>query len=117
MVELPVIFSLVIPGCAHLRADPESRRLVDNPGFRVRAEEARPGMTSYPWIACQTRSGDAGMARFSLPIASVMALMTAADAPIAPASPQPLTPSGLLGHSVMVCDTLNEGRSSARGMA
>jgi hypothetical protein len=37
------------------------------------------------------------------PIASVMALITAAGAPIAPASPQPLTPSGLPGHSVVVC--------------
>jgi len=35
-------------------------------------------------------------------IASVIALITAADAPIAPASPQPLTPSGLPGHSVVV---------------
>src|SRR5437660_1345122 len=50
------------------------------------------------------------------PIASVMALITAADAPIAPASPQPLTPSGLLGHSVVVWFNLNDGRSSARGM-
>src|SRR3979490_2778760 len=116
MVVLPVIFLLSFRdarACAQTR-NPDAW---DNSGFRVRAEEARPGITSYPWIACQTRSGDAGMARFSLPMASVMALMTAADAPIAPASPQPLTPSGLPGHSVMVCETLNEGRSSARGMA
>ena len=46
----------------------------------------------------------------------VMALMTAAEAPIAPASPQPLTPSGLPGHSVVVWESLNDGRSSARGM-
>jgi hypothetical protein len=40
-------------------------------------------------MACQTRSGVAGISSLLLPIASVMALMTAADAPIAPASPQP----------------------------
>src|ERR1700704_6053766 len=96
---------------------PGIQTLGDNPGFRARAEQARPGMPGYPWIACQTRSGDAGMARLLLPMASVMALMTAADAPIAPASPQPLTPSGLPGHSVMVWETLKDGRSSARGMA
>src|SRR6266566_491691 len=67
-------------------------------------------------MACHTRSGVAGISSLLLPIASVMALMTAAEAPIAPASPQPLTPSGLPGHSVVVCDSLNDGRSSARGM-
>src|ERR1041385_635275 len=116
MIKLPESLFLVIPGCA-LRADPESRRLMGTGGFRVRAEAARPGMTGYPWIACQTRSGEAGIERLLLPIASVMALMTAAAAPIAPASPQPLTPSGLPGHSVMVWETLNDGRSSARGIA
>src|SRR5665213_698104 len=77
----------------------------------------RPGMTKFqPWMACHTRSGVAGISSLLLPIASVMALITAADAPIAPASPQPLTPSGLPGHSVVVWDSLNDGRSSARGI-
>ncbi|MEA2940601.1 MAG: hypothetical protein QOD09_1130, partial [Bradyrhizobium sp.] len=42
-------FDLVIPGCALLGADPESST-VHCSGFRVRAEEARPGMTVYGWI-------------------------------------------------------------------
>src|SRR4029077_19956262 len=71
---------------------------------------------ALPLIACQTRSGVAGISSLLLPIASVIALITAADAPIAPASPQPLTPSGLPGQSVVVCDSLNDGKSSARGM-
>src|SRR5271169_276273 len=78
----------------------------------------RPGMIDdHPWIACHTRSGVAGISSLLLPIASVMALMTAAEAPIAPASPQPLTPRGLPGHSVVVWFKLNDGRSSARGIA
>ena len=51
------------------------------------------------------------MARSLLPIASVMALITAGGEPIAPASPQPLIPSGLLGHAVSVVDTLKDGTS------
>ena len=50
--------------------------------------------------ACHTACAVAGMAKSSVPIASVMALMTAAGAAIAPASPQPLMPSGLDGHLV-----------------
>ena len=48
------------------------------------------------------------MAMSSLPIASVMALITAAGAAIAPASPQPLMPSGLPGHGVVVVSTPQE---------
>ena len=36
--------------------------------------------------------------------------------PIAPASPQPFTPSGLCVHGVTVWSTLKLGRSSARGI-
>ena len=42
----------------------------------------------------------------SVPIASVMALITAAGAAMAPASPQPLMPSGLDGHFVIVVSDL-----------
>ena len=51
-----------------------------------------------------------------VPMASVIAFMTAAGAAIAPASPHPLTPSGLWGHGVHVVSTVMSGRSSARGM-
>src|SRR5262249_57346825 len=48
--------------------------------------------------ACHTVCAVAGMAKSSVPIASVMALMTATGAAIAPASPQPLMPSGFAAH-------------------
>ncbi len=67
--------------------------------------------------AFQTTLGVAGIGTFSWPTALVMALISAAGDAIAPASPQPLMPSGLDGHFVTVVSTLNEGRSSARGMA
>ena len=48
--------------------------------------------------ACHTVCAVAGIAKSSVPIASVMALMTATGAAIAPASPQPLMPSGFDGR-------------------
>ena len=45
-----------------------------------------------------------------------MAFISAAGAPIAPASPQPLTPSGLCVHAVTRVSSWYEGTSSARGM-
>ena len=51
--------------------------------------------------------GVAGIAKSSVPIASVMALITATGAAIAPASPQPLMPSGLDGDLVVVMSTLS----------
>src|SRR5215470_14057752 len=68
------------------------------------------------WIAAHTACSVAGIVRSSLPIASVIALITAAGAAIAPASPQPLMPSGLPGHLVTVVSTRKDGRLSARGM-
>ena len=50
------------------------------------------------------------------PIASVMAFITAGGAPIAPASPQPLTPSVLWVQGVTVMATWKLGTSSALGM-
>src|ERR1700722_16169013 len=60
--------------------------------------------------------GVAGIATSSWPSASVIALMTAGGEAIAPASPQPLMPRGLEGHTVSIVSILNEGRLSARGM-
>ena len=56
------------------------------------------------------------MSMNSVPKALVMAFITAAGAAMAPASPQPLMPSGFDGHRVKVVSTLNEGKFSARGM-
>src|SRR4051794_3865876 len=58
--------------------------------------------------ARQTAWGVAGMAMSSWPSASVMALMTAGGAAMAPASPQPLIPSGLEGQAVTVMPTSND---------
>jgi hypothetical protein len=72
--------------------------------------------TSDSWIAAHTLAGVAGMARCSVPIASVMALMTAGGAAIAPASPHHLMPSGFEGHLVTVTSTFICGKTSARGI-
>ena len=72
------------------------------------------------WLACKvshTRRGVAGMAMSCTPRASVMALITAGGAPMAPASPQPFTPSGLTVQGVQVVPTWKVGRSEAWGMA
>ena len=70
--------------------------------FRLAPERRMPMTTTTRYSAAigtrafcaarQTACGVAGMARSSWPSASVIALMTAAGAAIAPASPQPLTP-------------------------
>src|SRR4029077_9502494 len=67
--------------------------------------------------AAHTVADVAGMSIASVPSALVMAFMTAAGAAMAPASPQPLMPSGFDGHLVKVVSTLNDGKLSARGMA
>jgi hypothetical protein len=54
------------------------------------------------WIACQTARDVAGMAMSSVPMALVMALISATGAAMAPASPQPVMPSGFDGHLVVV---------------
>src|SRR5205814_3039574 len=72
------------------------------------------------WIASQTRCGVAGMSMyltFAEARASCTAFISAAGAPIAPASPQPLAPSGLCVHGVTFVATLKEGRCAARGIA
>src|SRR5215472_10509614 len=72
------------------------------------------------WIALHTRCGVAGMSMLFTPTAesaSCTAFMSAAGAPIAPASPQPFAPSGLCVQGVTLVATLNDGRSSARGIA
>src|ERR1700678_4822807 len=66
--------------------------------------------------ARQTTCGVAGIATSSWPSASVIALMTAGGQAVAPASPQPLIPSGFEGQTVSIVSILNEGRLSARGM-
>ena len=52
-----------------------------------------------------TLCGLAGMSMSLTPSASVIAFITAAGAPIAPASPQPFTPSGLCVHGVTLVPT------------
>ncbi len=70
-------------------------------------------------MARQTFSGVNGMSTWWWPKAvraSLTALAIAAVLEIVPASPMPLTPSGLWGLGVTVWSVSNIGRSSARGM-
>jgi hypothetical protein len=72
------------------------------------------------FIARQIRSGVAGPEKSATPKgarASAIALVTAGNAPTAPASPQPLTPSGLVVQRVPLKERSYDGRSSARGSA
>src|SRR6185503_15765289 len=89
----------------------------------VLGECVHPGCSYAAWRllltfcnACHTACAVAGIAKSSVPIASVMALITATGAAIAPASPQPLMPRGFEGDFVMVKSTLSVGRLCARGM-
>src|SRR6185503_9109517 len=66
----------------------------------------RAGMA---FAARQTFSGVAGMSKALTPSASVIAFITAAGDAIAPASPQPFTPSGLDGDFVIVVPTSKFG--------
>src|ERR1700733_10946478 len=70
---------------------------------------------SIPFIARQTRAGVAGPSKFLAPSgasASWIALWIAGKAATAPASPQPLTPSGLVVQRVGLKARLNAGRSA-----
>jgi hypothetical protein len=63
-----------------------------------------------------TRWGEAGMSKSFTPSgasASSKALITAGGEPMAPASPQPLVPSGLCVHGVHTVSSLNCGKSAA----
>ncbi len=52
------------------------------------------------------------------PMAWQMALISAGGLPMAPASPQPFTPSGLCVHGVpLTVSTVKWQKSSARGIA
>src|SRR5437763_4991791 len=68
--------------------------------------------------ARQTRSGVAGIEMSSIPSsasASTTAFITAAGAAIAPVSPTPFTPSGLVGLGVSVRWSSQRGNSAADG--
>src|SRR5215813_13188676 len=68
------------------------------------------------WIAFHTRSGVVGMSMCRTPrweTASMTAFCTAGVAPIVPASPMPLTPSGLYVVSVTISTSSKLGSSVA----
>src|ERR1700693_1242086 len=70
------------------------------------------------WICFQSRSGLAGISTCLMPrgaSASHMALMTAMELAIVPASPMPLTPSSLVGGGGIVRPSSNIGNSLALG--
>ena len=79
---------------------------------------ARPDFSRPSEIARQTRSGVAGIWMSFTPngrSASTTALTTAGVDAIVPASPTPLTPSGLVVDGVSVRSVVNDGRSAAEG--
>src|SRR5205807_8280381 len=70
-------------------------------------------------IARHSFSGVAGSSTGGAPIAAsalLTAFITAGIAPIVPASPTPLTPSGFLSVGVEFSSNSNEQKSSARGI-
>src|SRR5580704_8815801 len=86
------------------------------------AEAIPPDRLQRPALSTShTRRGVAGMSMWRAPVrrlsASTMALMTAGGAPTAPASPEPLTPSGLEVVGTLWVENAKFGRSPARGMA
>src|SRR3970282_1830114 len=86
------------------------------------ARQTRSGMAGISMSRTPDGASRSGWGGFSLSrppsgaSASTMALIVAAGAPIAPASPQPLTPSGLWVQGVSRGPTLNEGTSSGPGL-
>src|SRR5579862_4586142 len=81
------------------------------------------GLTDHCLTSCiafQSLGGVKGMSICVMPSASrasITALATAAGAPFVPASPTPLTPSGLNGFGVTVSPRIRGGMSAARGTA
>src|ERR1700737_688537 len=70
-------------------------------------------------IAAQIRSGAAGLStggmRWARNRASTIAFMTAGAEPMAPASPAPFTPNGLVLHLTLRVSNVKDGTSPARG--
>src|ERR1700736_5563597 len=91
-------------------------------GARTRASHkdgARRRHPPYPFRhAAHTFSGVAGMSILAAPgTAFAIAFIMAASAPVVPASPTPLTPSGLVVAGVDCSAAISGGTSAARGMA
>ena len=87
----------------HVSAVRWTRRGTDRVGLAVIAVEAVHHVEVHErafWMACHTVIGVAGQAMSRTPRASVRALMKAGGEPMAPASPQPFTPSGLWVQAV-----------------
>src|SRR5262245_32280522 len=92
------------------------QRQLDSLTHRVAAALDAPAAR----IASQTRAGVAGMWIWRMPYsdsASTSAFMIETSAPAQPASPQPLTPSGLVVAGTGWSATENIGASLARGSA
>src|SRR5262249_47366704 len=107
-----------VPAREHLRLLAarleQLHRLVD--ARRTAQRELGRDHDAPPWPKPQTRSGWSGMSMWSTPSASQTEFTTAALAAIVPASPMPLTPSGLTGVGVTVRSSSNAGSSAALGI-
>src|SRR5690606_16987235 len=101
------------------RAGQRRHRLVHGGGFHVVERRRNHAAASLACCsACHTRSGVQGIGTSWTPYgrsASTTALTTAGVDAIVPASPTPLTPSGLVVAGVSVRSVVNEGRSAALG--
>src|SRR5260221_10013576 len=89
-------------------------------GHGAADQRCRPAETVASLIARQRRSGVAGIGTSRMPSgcnASTSALPTAGIAPTAPASPAPLTPSGLVLVGTGLLSQCIDGKSRARGIA
>ena len=99
---------------------PRRRAGKDNLTPRPRRDERRLRLNYFPCIARQMRSGVAGISMCVTPNsvkASTTALTTAGSAPTQPASPAPLTPSGLVLVGTGLLSTCMAQKSCACGMA
>src|SRR6185295_16161551 len=92
--------------------------------LRVTGQQQAQPANAYPPFAClivrHTTSGVAGISMCLTPrceSASTIAFATAGMAPTQPASPAPLTPSGLVAVGTGLLLTSNALKLSARGMA
>src|SRR5579872_4164096 len=89
-------------------------------GIDVHAVLVVAYFATTPWYASHSRAAEAGMSRCAPAppgIASATAFITAEIAAVVPASPTPLTPSGLVVAGTLSMASRSGGMSSARGIA
>ena len=89
----------------------------DHVGAAAGEYRSKATLLGVPLVHVRFAQADEGARPVCGWIASTMALMTEGGAPMAPASPAPFTPSGLVVQRVRLKPRSKDGRSSARGSA